>query len=213
MTRTKQQAGFTLVELLAALVVSSLLLSLMSLTLWGVQDRQSSMQATSQSLVAKEHLTRFLQTVLSQALPYHPDGSDVAFFEGSGTSLAFFGPAPAALQDFGVLRYQIKSSIQPGKLPVLSLSAALPWSEDLEESSNILNGFETLGFEYLEASEEDAPPQWRTQWQERGTLPVAVKVTAALSGLPKETFTQLVKLDRPVSPYCRYDSLSRGCAR
>lgn len=171
------------------------------------------MQSTNQTLLAKEQLTRFLQTTLAEALAYHPDGSDAVFFEGNDNSLSFFGPAPAALQEFGVLQYQINDPTNSAKSIELSLKAALPWSEDWQENSGLLSSFDTLEFAYLEASEEDASPQWRVQWEDRSTLPMAVKVTAAFKSAPSEPFTQLVKLQRPVSPHCRYDSLSRGCAR
>lgn len=204
-----RQSGFTLVELLSALVVAALLLSLISLTLWSIQSRNTALQQTSQTLQAKEQASHFLQSILINAVRYHPDGSEKAFLRGTSTSLTFFAPAPMALETYGLLRYDI--GVQDTR-PMLLMQSALPWSPALETSSAVFATFDDLRFQYLRPPQEPtSTPIWSGTWQEQAVLPLAIKVTATLRGDQTEAFEMLVKLRRPVDPHCRFDSLSRRC--
>lgn len=207
-----QQAGFTLVELLSALVVAALLLSLLSFTVWSIQDRRTVLAQSGQHLMAKEQLSHFLRSALVNAASYHPDGTDAAFFQGTSSSLRFFAPAPAALAQQGLLEYSIDASFE-GSLPRLIMTSALPWTPELKQSSSQLESLSTLSFEFLEPANDADTPRWQTQWTERSELPLAIKVKATLEGDTQGTFEQLVMLRRPIDPKCRYDSLTRGCVR
>lgn len=206
-----RQSGFTLVELLSALIIAALLLSLISLTLWSVQSRNTAVEQTSDILQAKEHAARFLQSTLINAVSYHPNGSDAAFMRGTPTSLSFFAPAPAALETQGLLRYDIDAEGQTGR-PQLVMHSALPWTPKFKTASAVFAPFEDLRFAYLMPPQDArADPEWSATWQDKAALPLAIKVTASLRKDRSETLDMLIKLRRPIDPHCRFDSLSRGC--
>ncbi|MEM7570910.1 MAG: hypothetical protein AAF337_14045, partial [Pseudomonadota bacterium] len=200
------------VELLSALVVAALLMSLLSFTVWSIQDRRTALAQHAQHFKAKEQLSHFLQSVLGNAASYQPGGTDASFFQGTSKTLRFFAPAPAALAQHGLLEYSIDASSEDPQSRLIMVSA-LPWTPELKASSSLLNDFSYLDFEYLEPAKDGDPPQWQAQWAERAELPQAVKVTATLNAETPDTFEQLVMLHRPIDPKCRYDSLTRDCVR
>lgn len=176
--------GFTLVELLLAITLMSMLLAL------AYGGLRASTRATDKGQVVLEESSRmrmahqFVRKQLNQILPlaYEQDDEkkERKFFEGNRTNIRFVGPMPGYLS-FGGPQVQ-ELSIVPGEYgQALVLSHALLQGfeeANLYERAPILliDHIEDAWFSFLGVDEFDELAGWTSDWADPETLPKAVSL-------------------------------------
>jgi general secretion pathway protein J len=183
---TAKASGFTLVELLLAITLMSILLGL---TYTGLRAAtRSSEQGEKMLAVAGEMRAshQFLRRQLNQMLPlpFETDGStenNRIVFLGDARSIQYVAPMPGYLGSGGPQVQLIE--FQSGKEnTVLQLSHAL--LQGYEEARLydrdpviLLEGVESGGFEYLGLDEDGISTGWTPSWDQTDQLPVAVRLS------------------------------------
>lgn len=192
----RPNAGFTLVELLVALTLASLVAMLaygglhVALRSWhGAELRQQQMELSS---LTQALLRRLLES--PQAISLRDDeGVTQLAFHGDEQQLIFIAYLPALddgqqlywvqlLQDKQLDDQGLSWQLQMRYLPYLEMEE-LNWSllaENLAsvgERELLIEGLaKPWRFDYLEQP-QDGEPQWQNQWQQRPGLPLLVRLT------------------------------------
>jgi general secretion pathway protein J len=193
--------GFTLVELLLAITLMSILLGL---TYTGLRaaarssERGEKMLATGGEMRASH---QFVRRQLNQMLPLSfavTDDSDEIriIFAGDAKHIQYVAPMPGYLGSGGpqVQLIELANGDDGG---VLQFShALLQGYEDghLFERDPVilLEHVESAGFEFLGLDEEGEVTAWASSWDQPDVLPVAVRLSLEFSGEVQVQWPELV---------------------
>ena len=188
---SRNTAGFTLVELLLAITLMSILLGL---TYSGLSAATRSSVQGERILTAGGELRashQFLRRQLNQMLPLsyaEEDGNEELriVFEGDTKSIKYVAPMPGYLGAGGP-QVQLVELVQDddGEL-VLQFSHAL--LQEFEEEYLyerdpviLLEGITSADFEFLGVDEQGEITAWTANWDQPETLPVAVRLNVEFS--------------------------------
>jgi len=185
----KRASGFTLVELLLAVTLLSMLLAL---TYGGLQAATRATDRGQQILEESGRLRmahQFVRKQINQAVPLgFSQQEDAAadlgqaavmeVFRGSAASIRFVGPMPGYL-GFGGPQVQELSIVDGENGKELILTHALVQGfEDasLDERAPIvlIDHIESASFTFLVRDEEGEIAGWISEWEEPGQLPLAI---------------------------------------
>jgi general secretion pathway protein J len=184
-------AGFTLVELLLAITLMSILLAL---TYTGLRAATRSSQRGELLLAAGGELRashQFIRRQLNQMLPLsfaETDDTDALriVFEGDARHIQYVAPMPGYLGAGGP-QVQLLEVVNDddGELVVQFSHALLQgFTEDRLQDRDpvvLLEGVSSAGFEFLGMDEESELIGWSTSWDQVDILPVAVRLDIQFS--------------------------------
>jgi len=179
-------AGFTLVELLLAITLMSILLGL---TYSGLRAATRSSQRGEQILAAGGELRaahQFIRRQLNQMLPLAYAETDDAqalriVFEGDAKHIRFVAPMPGYLGSGGPQVQLLEVANGADGEFVIQFSHALlqGYTEDRLHDRDpviLLEGVSSAGFEFLGKDEEGEVTGWSSSWDKNDELPVAVRL-------------------------------------
>jgi general secretion pathway protein J len=182
---SRQQArGFTLVELLLAMALMSMLLAL------AYGGLRASTRATDRGQVILEESGRirmahqFVRKQLNQMVPLvfmeSEDEQPRTIFEGSADGIRFVGPMPGYL-GFGGPQVQelIFVRSEQGKALVLSHALLQGFEEEnlyVRPPIVLLDRIERASFQFLALDEENESADWTSDWEYADKLPLAVSL-------------------------------------
>lgn len=179
------QGGFTLVELLLAVTLMSLLLALayggLSASTRSSERGQAILEQSSRLRITHQFLRRQLNLMLPLDYAAEQEGNDQrTMFEGSASFIQFVGPMPGYLGNGGP-QVQLIELVEGTDGLQLQLSHALLQEFDQARLSErdpvvLLKDLQSAQFEFLEVDEEGLPLGWVTDWQITETLPLAVRL-------------------------------------
>lgn len=186
------QAGFTLLELLVAIMILTLVLAV---ALGAVRVGNRSFQAgiTRADRTAEiRTLANVLRRQLWQLLPitWNENGQDFIAFEGDKHQLRFVGPAPQSSTGPGYFVYSLDVKALSGSSRVtLSFAPFDPGSEGFSMSGIssqelLTDQLSDASFDYYGAQDERERPSWHAVWpSSAGRLPSIVRMQLTSSAL------------------------------
>ena len=188
----QRAAGFTLVELLLAITLMSILLGL---TYSGLRAATRSSIQGEKILAAGGELRathQFLRRQLNQMLPLSfaiEDGNEELriVFEGDTKSIRFVAPMPGYLGAGGPQVQLVELMPDDDGELVLQFSHALLQGYEEERMYDrdpviLLEGVASAGFEFMGRDEEGQVTGWTGGWDQQDILPVAVRLNVEFSG-------------------------------
>jgi len=182
----RQLAGFTLVELLLAITLMSILLGL---TYTGLRAATRSSERVEKLLAAGGELRaahQFMRRQLNQMLPLSFAVTDDAeetriVFEGDSRRISYVAPMPGYLGSGGPQVQLVEVVSGDNDDMVIQFSHALLQGYEEERLYDrdpviLLEGVQSAGFEFLGRDEEGELTGWTTSWDQQEILPVAVRL-------------------------------------
>jgi len=186
MTKGRRAAGFTLVELLLAITLMSILLGL---TYTGLRAATRSSQRGELLLAAGGELRaahQFIRRQLNQMLPLSYAESDDAeavriVFEGDAAHIKYVAPMPGYLGTGGPQVQVVEVADDGDGGFVIRFSHALLQGfteERLHDRDPVLllEGVKSAEFAFLGKDEEGELTDWSNTWDQPEQLPVAVRL-------------------------------------
>jgi general secretion pathway protein J len=179
------ERGFTLVELLLAITLMSMLLALayggLRAATRASESGQAILQESGQIRSAHQFIRRQLNQM--QPLPFgvQDDLDETSIvFEGSSRHIQFVAPMPGYLGNGGP-QVQLLEIVPGAEGDELLFSHALlrgfdPANLSVRDPILLLGGIETAAFEFLGMDEEGELTGWTGTWDDPGNLPVAVRL-------------------------------------
>lgn len=190
----RAEAGFTLVETLLGLALSSLLLVFV---IGGIRIAQRAFNQ-GQAMERQDALNAAASAILRQI----GRATDATFadshsvlhlaFDGGSQQLAFVALSDASTQTGGLLATQIRTGKGAAQTSlVLSASVfspAQPFGPEAEDnaSTQVLKGVKAIEFLYFGTKEAGQPAQWYSGWRDAAQLPLLVSVTMEMLDRPGE---------------------------
>jgi general secretion pathway protein J len=189
---TGHSRGFTLVELLLAITLMSILLGL---TYTGLRAASRSSERGEVMLAAGGELRashQFIRRQLNQMLPlpFALDGANDetrVVFEGDAGHIQYVAPMPGYLGAGGPQVQLVELAPGYDGEMVIQFSHSLLQGFEQELLFDrapviLLRGVESAGFEFLGRDEEGELTGWTASWDEMDKLPVAVRLDVEFSG-------------------------------
>jgi general secretion pathway protein J len=181
----RAERGFTLLEVLMALVLLALLLSLA----WASMRAAIQSSRAGEALIARTEQSRTVQTFLrrqlSQAMPIAyeqlADQGRERRFEGSADELVFVAPMPGYLSRGGA-HVQTLSFVGSGRGQRLEFNFAQLNGYDPDnpefgaEPVVLIDGISRGRFEFRELDENGELRDWNSDWETSERLPLMVRL-------------------------------------
>lgn len=180
----KQQAGFTLLEMMVAFS----LLALLFLALFSsFHTIGRGWEAADRKLLKIEDtrlISEFLRNQLSQTIVVQIKGEagPVYAFEGADDYVRYAAPLQPLQNQGGI--YLIELAVKPDKegrkieMRYAPYRPDLSWDEALEAVEPILvySGLGLVHFDYYAAESDQDDPRWRAEWLDQSVYPLLVRV-------------------------------------
>jgi general secretion pathway protein J len=188
--------GFTLVEVLLALVLLSLLLAGavagVRVATRAVDRGEALIDRTNKLRVAQEFLRRELSQSLALSFEQDPSTGEATLFEGDEEQLTFVAPMPGYLGRGGPYVQRLTFEQQDGDLRLLFRHALLngykadedPLDDPDLKPVPLLEHIAEARFEYRSLNDQGELDDWTGEWDKKGRLPLMVRIQ--LEFVPEE---------------------------
>jgi general secretion pathway protein J len=172
--RAGQERGFTLLELLLAITILGLLMSVLAGGLrFGARAWESG-DARAEELTELAVVQGFLRRLIGQAQPLASREASgfVPAFTGGSEAMALVALSPAHLGEGGFHAFSIGFEEAGGGRRLVLVWEPLREGEaglgagGTPHRTVLLEGIETASFAYLDPGGPDRPPAWLTSWQD-----------------------------------------------
>lgn len=186
--RMRRQGGFTLLEVLAAMV----LLALLMLGIYaGIRTATAAVRAGSAAIerneqvaTAQQFLRRELSQALAQAIARGADGNSTVF-AGGARDMRYVAPLPGYLDPLGpqLQQLQLLDDGAGGLRLVVRMTSASPDGQHLAplgEPQVLVDGIAAGGFSYSGVDATGRPVDWTPTWPDGRSLPRLVRIELRL---------------------------------
>lgn len=186
MTRARRESGLSLLELLVAMTILSLVVALAA---GGLSFGRAAWErgadlggARIEERAARKALARL---VAGAEIIRLRDGTRTprVLFDGGSDRLAFPAPPPTRLAATGLQYVQLERS-PDGALTLAwtAIGATRPRIDGSAAREAVVDGVEALAFRYWGVGPEGEPAAWRSEWRGRTTLPEMVEIRLRAGG-------------------------------
>jgi general secretion pathway protein J len=201
MSQGTSQSGFTLLELLVAMVLLSLLTAALAPCFrlgahaWDAVDRGSAEAAEVQT--AQD----FLRRSISEAYPamfIDQDGRRKLAYAGEADALAMVTPMPAYLGLGGLQIIRIGIEERDGRRKLVAIwSPLLPETPDLTAGEDaqrtvLAEGIDALDIRYYGREAVNDPPAWFETWEGHAGLPKLVRLRVTFPAGSERNWPDLI---------------------
>ena len=175
----RKQQAYTLVELLIALSLLSVIMLLLFASLQIISSGWRRGEAAVTALNGRTIAYQFLKQHLSNIRPLSLNPkttkavSSPIGFEGEEDGLEFVAPAPEAVIGKGLYRYAIRYQGQDSGLVTVDLQAQGEF--DKPQQAILLEQVTRLRFSYL-GIKSDGSGDWQDDWQHQKHLPALIRL-------------------------------------
>jgi general secretion pathway protein J len=212
------EAGFTLVELLVALALFSLLVTLLFDNVrFGLQSWQHG----------SAHAEHFERTMISQDLLRRVIGNTYPMlvadsgtqpridFDGTKDTVSLLGTAPIAASGGGRFSFKIFAERRQDRTDVIMSATpelANPNDSSMTTKTLLLSDIDRVEFSYLGEAPSERVAQWNDNWTKRSDLPRLVRVRVAFRSGDARLWPELL-----IAPHitadvsCIYDPMTMRC--
>lgn len=192
--RAPSQAGFTLVELLVALSLFAVVLSMVPGVLQlGRRAWEDTARSDRGAQIAG--VRSFLEQRLAEALPVSErdgDGRMGLAFAGRHDRLTFASPAPDGPAGAGIYRFEIAVAGRSRSIVLRQSLFAPDRDRGQVQQRELLGGVGALAFRYFGAPLDSEAPVWLEEWPRTDVLPDLIELSIALDGRRAPRFQPLV---------------------
>ncbi|HEV2620852.1 MAG TPA: type II secretion system protein GspJ [Frateuria sp.] len=182
--------GFSLMEVLAALVLLALLLvGVYS----GIRTASHSVRAGSATVErldavrsAQDFLRRELAQAMTQQLAKNPDNDEAIFFKGDARSMSFVAPLPGYLGKLGpqAQTLELVDNGKGGQRLQIRFALLPPGGQPLPPGPPqvLLEDVRDGGFQYRGLDAQGRVGSWSASWPQGDHLPQLVRIDLRLAG-------------------------------
>lgn len=180
----KRSGGFTLVELLLALVLMSMLLGLayggLRASTRATDKGQAILEQSSRIRMAHQFVRKQMNQMASLAFAQNESDATRIVFQGDANKIRFVAPMPGYL-GFGGPQVQELALVpgEKGEMLVLSHALLQGFEEQnlyLRDPIVLIDKIDSAGFSFLGRDEEGELTAWASQWEQPGVLPASVSL-------------------------------------
>lgn len=217
---TRAQRGFTLIELVVAMVLLGVMMLLMYGGLnfaargWDVGD------ANGRRVADRRIGENFLRRELSEMFPMRwKEPNVVKFaFEGDKDAIRFVSSRPAGISQGGLslVALEVRAEGGTSKRRNLVMRRALPDDEarsfaplDAAEPTVLIAGVESISFDYFGAENDFTPPQWSDTWKYTMKVPEVIRVRIQGDDGPQPEM--IVRMNLGEEAGCLENAFQRNC--
>lgn len=219
--RRARESGFTLIELVVAMVLVAAMMSLVYSGLTYALKSWDAADAAGRRAADRVLAQGFLRREIMEMFPLRwKDPSAVKFaFEGDENRLHFVSSRPAgvALGGLSLVGVEVEDGARVrSRNLVMRRAVADPDAKDFApldaaERSILIEDVDSVSFSYYGAENDFAEPQWAPQWKYPGRMPEMVRMKVKLadgSALPDLVVKVVVAeeagcLESPMQRLCR----------
>jgi general secretion pathway protein J len=212
------EAGFTLVELLVALALFSLLATLLfdnvRLGLHAWKHGSAHAEHFEHSMVSQDLMRRMIGNIYPMLVT---DGGTQPRidFDGARDAIGFLGNAPIVASGGGRFRYRFFVERQRERSDlVLSSTPELadPQGMSMTTRTLLLSDIDRAEFSYFGEAGAERSVQWHDSWTQRSDMPKLVRVRVAFRSGDARLWPELLIAPRIAADVsCIYDPLTMRC--
>jgi general secretion pathway protein J len=212
-----REAGFTLVEVLVALALFSLLATLLfnnvrfGLKAWQIGSSRGELLA--RSTVAQDALRRLIGNAYPMLIASGGNNPSIDF-EGAQETMSFLGDAPVVTGGAGRFRFKLFPERKQDQTDLVISSApelANPQDASMTTSSVLAADIDRVEISYSQGG-TNSQTKWSNSWSKHGELPMLVRVRVAFRSGDARLWPDLLIAPRIAADVsCVYDSISKRC--
>ncbi|MBL1140415.1 MAG: prepilin-type N-terminal cleavage/methylation domain-containing protein [Proteobacteria bacterium] len=185
----KNDSGFTLIEVIIAMTILSLILVLLFSTLF---TANRSWQSTERKISQNDELRLvgyFIQRQLSQNVPLMWVSKEERrlIFEGKSNELRFTSSLPAHRGGGGIqiITLKVNQTDNASHLDLHYRNAntdSSPFKDhETDEKTTLLENIDAIELSYFGSDKIDEDPVWRDEWQNDELLPIMISLKVYIS--------------------------------
>jgi general secretion pathway protein J len=180
---TRDEQGFTLLELLASLALISIILAIVA---GGVRYSLDAVERGEKKIQALERMRNAVNIVNSQIQSYVPlkveqDGEDRYYFQGERNSMRFATNYAlwSGKRGYVSVGYEVRED-DNGRYGLMVSERAL--STSVERKTVLFENLKAIHFEYFYKDATDSNATWIETWDDNLTLPEKVRLHIMYGG-------------------------------
>lgn len=211
------EAGFTLVELLVALALFSLLVTLLfdnvrfGLHAW--QRGSAHVEQVDHGMISQDLVRRLIGNLYPMMVA--ENGQPRIDFDGSKDAVSFLGNAPIVANGGGRFRFRFSVERQQNRTDLMMSSTpelADPQDYTMTTRTVLISDIDLAEFSYLGEAVAERRVQWSDSWAKRSDVPRLVRVRVAFPSGDGRVWPELLVAPRIAADVsCIYDPITMRC--
>ncbi len=195
----RQSRGFTLLELMLAILLLGLLLSgtygAIRTAVKAMHSGEVAIDRTNRVRAAQEFLRRQVSRIMPLSFGTDESTSTNIVFEGDGKFMRFVAPMPGYLSKGGPYVQTLEITRGAGGGQLVFGNDMLNGYDPSEKSPNepvvLLNQIQEAHFEYRSLDENGELTDWFDQWEDPSVTPVMIRIVVQMRPEARVTFPEM----------------------